>query len=691
MTLNRFSRALLALPLMLMLLLASCDLTTAGEREEIAGIETILALTPSPTPTASSTPAPTSTPTITPIPSPTQPPTLTPLPTSTPLPPTPTPNPALVGFGFCDQSAGDLRGLFSARLVSVEISGNPAYEQVVLNFEPAPGSSPIGALASCVSANDNDQTLHQLEVYLPGWIRDARFEESVAALTQAVTRTRTLAGVQLVPANDGEAGAVVQLALNEPLPFRLNLSGDPAALTIAVARTSSLTSANDALALGVDAARAELAAPLFMLLDGDIWRIEHGTQAATDAIRAENAGAVNLTDSPETETHLAVSHDGSLVAFCRALPGLDPAETELPVPSVLWLMETDGTNQRPIAQIGVSCADPAFSLDDKSIAFAVDETGAMPIQRAIYSVPTTANTSPRRMHEGVDEWGRSSPQWLDNGDMVIAATSQDGRSTLFLRRANGTVVDVGAAIFVRDDGETPYSALGQPLVAPDGKRFAVEAWRNDERGADLVVLDADGTILDMLGTETLIDIAPGPRLTPTIRPTSTAVPTVTPTSLPTEPVTTTTTAEPTLTPTATTEPEQTVTPTATPLPTATPMLEPVREGPFWTRALGWDDNGHLVYLTTLCASQAVQDYQIYRWNGAQRTELILAGQRRGGIGQTVMQGDQLAYVLTGSPAGPRVPVALTPRNPVELWLWDLAEGTRGRLLITERGMAALQR
>ncbi|PDV99409.1 TolB family protein [Candidatus Chloroploca asiatica] len=691
MTLNRFSRALLALPLMLMLLLASCDLTTAGEREEIAGIETILALTPSPTPTASSTPAPTSTPTITPTPSPTQPPTLTPLPTSTPLPPTPTPNPALVGFGFCDQFVGDVRGLFSARLVAVEISGNPAYEEVVLNFEPGAETRSIGALASCVSTNDNDQTLHQLEVYLPGWIRDARFEESVAALTEVVTTTRTLAGVQLGPADDGETGAVVKLTLNEPLPFRLNLSGDPTRLTIAVARTSSLTSANDALALGVDAARAKLAAPLFMLLDGDIWRIEHGIEAATDAIRADNAGAVNLTDSPETETHLAVSHDGSLVAFCRALPGLDPAETELPVPSTLWLMEADGTNQRPIAQIGVSCADPAFSLDDKSIAFAVDETGAMPIQRAIYSVPATANTPPRRMHEGVDEWGRTSPQWLDNGEMVIAATSQDGRSTLFLRRANGTVVDVGAAILVRDDGETPYSALGQPLVAPDGKRFAVEAWRNDERGADLVVLDAAGTILDIIGTETSIDITPGPRLTPTIRPTSTAVPTVTPTSLPTEPVTTTTTAEPTLTPTATDEPTQTVTPTTIPTPTATPILEPVRDGPFWTRALGWDDRGHLVYLTTLCASQAVHDYQIYRWNGAQRTELILAGQRTGGIGQAVMQGDQLAYVLTTAPTGQRGPVALTPRNPVELWLWDLAEGTRGQLLVTERGMAGLER
>jgi hypothetical protein len=129
-------------------------------------------------------------------------------------------------------------------------------------------------------------------------------------------------------------------------------------------------------------------------------------------------------------------------------------------------------------------------------------------------------------------------------------------------------------------------------------------------------------------------------------------------------------------------------------PTAEPEPEalPVREGPYWTRPLAWDADGRLLYLSTLCASEIVQDYQLFRWAGAGRSELLATGQSFGGVGAAVSAGDALAYVLTEqAPPGPRGPAAATPRGATGLWLWDLGSGARGQLLSNERDFGALGR
>jgi hypothetical protein len=680
-------RALLALPLALIMTLTGCDLTSAGVREEIAGVETILALTPSATitPTVTNTPEPTATFTPTVGPSPTA--SNTPSPTVTPLPPTPTPNPALAGFSFCDQQAGATAGLFSARLAEVTASGTPAYEQVQLRFELGAGSAPLGATAACLGpadsaalAPDRAVSPYAVRVSLPGWIRDERFRASELAETLSFTGTRTITAARIVPAADPEAGADLLIELSEPLPFRLSVERDPTRLVIAVARSSPVVASSDLLRLPAGGARPSLAEPIFTLFDGDVWRVEAGLDDPSAGISPGLAGALNLTESPESETQLAVSSDRAQVAFCRAAPGLDPVDSELPVPSTLWLMDADGQNARPLAQIGVSCADPAFSPDGATLAFAADETGATPIKRAIYTVPVSGGT-PQRLGSDSDEWSRFAPQWLSGGALVYAAQAQDGRSTLFFRNdLDQEEEDVGAEVLVRSGGLAPYAALGRPLAAPDGGRFAVEALRSDAAGADLLILDATGALVETLGAQRVLP----PPSTPT--PTRTATSTSTPTSTRT-PVSTDTTAAPTATP----EPEATPTVTASPAPTPelAPPPEDTREGPFWTRALAWDGQGRLLYLSTLCASQAVQDYQIARWAGAQRSELLASGQSLGGIGTATMVGDALAYLLTGPPSGPRGPAARTPREPVELWLWNLDTGARGQLLTAERGAGDL--
>lgn len=681
---TRLSRALL-LALALSLALSGCELSAAGDAEQIANLETIQAGTPSPTSTPTITPTlpPTATHTATVGPSPTA--TDTPVPTSTPLPPTPTANPALTGFSLCRQQAGASVGRFSAALGQVSASGFPAYEQITLPFSLAPDSGPIGASATCLSADDvisaglsDTPVSYTLRVDLPGWIRDERFAQAISG-TLSFSTTRTIVDARLVANPDSEAGASLLLGLREPLPFRISVERNPARLVVAVARQSPLVSTSDQLSIPAGGGRPALAEPLFALFDGDIWRVEAGA-ADAEGIAAAAAGAVNLTDSPETETDIAVSPDGQTVAFCRAAPGLDPADSGLPVPSALWTIGADGDGARLLAQVGVSCADPAFSPDGATVVFAVDETGAEPSQRTIYTVPAAGGAA-RPLVEGGDEWSRFAPQWLANNALVYAAAAQDGRSTLFLRRASGEVLDLGETILVDGNGAARYGALGEPLASRDGARFAVEAFRADSPGADLVLLAADGSITQIIGAERVVPPPPTPTATAAPSATRTARPTSTPTAGTPEateeagtPTATATAATPTVA--ATLEPE--------------PEPEPTRQGPYWTRPLAWDAEGRLLYLATLCASDVVQDYQLYRWGGSGAGELLAAGQRLGGVGAAAVSGSGLAYALVDAPSGARGPLAHNARSPLSLWLWDLASGARGELLSAERGVGALE-
>lgn len=661
---------LLALLIILSLILSGCELAAVSEREQIVPIETIRAGTPSatPSPTNTATPTATVTPTNTVGPSPTA--TATATATVTPLPPTPTPNPAVTGFSFCQQRAGLGVGRFSAGLSGVAANGFPAFEQVTLSFDLADGSAPLNAKATCLQSADLIASgavvsgTYALRVDLPNWLRDDRFASAPITQTLSFTTTRTITGATWQVDPFADSGASLLIGLSAPLPYRLTIERNPPRLIIAVARSSPLVSSSDLLSVEAGGGDPNLSKPAFVLRDGDIWQVTGG------------GAAQNLTDSPASETHMAVSPDGGQIAYCRAAPGLDPADSELAVPSELWLMQADGSDQRPLAQAGISCADPAFSLNGTTVAFAVDETGAVPTQRVIYIVPT-AGGPPQRFLGGDDEWSRFAPQWLAGGALVAAAGAPDGRSTLFLRRASGEVIDAGAAVLVDNNGGARYSALGRPLAAPDGSRFAVEAIRADSPGADTVILDSAGTIVDVLGAQRVLPPPPAPTATRTPPPTRTASPEVTPTA-----------TDEAATPTPAGTPEATATPTATPEPEPEP--DPLREGPYWTRPLAWDSGGRLVTLVTLCASEAVQDYQVSRWSGPQRSELLGTGQTLGAIGAAAMAGDGLVYVaFAQATAGPRGPNLRNARSPAALWLWDLAGGARGELLQSERGIEAV--
>ncbi|MGQ9480001.1 TolB family protein [Chloroflexus sp.] len=655
--------------------LVGCDLIPVGEGEQIANIETIIAGTPSATPTATATATATATPTATPTFGPTPTATATATPTVTPLPPTPTPNPVLTGFGYCTQTVGLTTGRFSAALQEVRTSGNPAFEQLDLIFDLSQGSAPLSATVSCLTVADARivpaatmlNAPYALRIELAGWLRDDRFAASPVSQTLAFTNTRTITQALLVVDPQADVGATMLVPLAEPVPFRVTLAQNR--LSVAVARSTTFGVASDTLRVPSGSAPAVLE-PLYFLFDGDVWQLDLALSTVGDGMTHRLAGAVNITDSAETETHLAVSSGGDYLAFCRAEPGLDPADAVLAVPSTLWLLPRAGGEAQPLAQVGVSCADPVFSPDGATIAFAVDETGAIPTQWTIYTVPVSGG-EPERVEAALDEWSRFMPQWLSGGRLVYRAEAPDGRSALFLRLPTGEVRDVGAELLTDERLVVRYRGFGALIASPNGEYVAVEALRADDPGADLLILDSAGQLVERIGTQRVT--LPAPTATPTALPTATV------------------TATPTTTPTGTVTPQPpTATPTATAIPTATPEPippQPLREGPFWTRPLGWDQEGRLLYLTTLCASDLVQDYQLYRWRGLQRSELLATGQSLDGIGAAVVRNGQLFYAaVNGADAGPRGPQTQSQRYPTTLWVWDVDSGDRAALLDLVRGV-----
>ena len=480
----------------LLLFAAGCEQTSIAEQEQIRSLATLQASTPSATPSPTATPTLTPTPTWTPTPgpsptpTPTLPPTPTPIPSPTPLPPTATPNPALANFSLCTQMAGDASGgRFSAQITAITTTVEPAFERLTIGLA-VPGDSALPhATARCIRAADT--TAHagsatpagayRLLIELADWLHDDAFRASTLSPTQTLSGTTVLKSLEYRFDPDAIAGATlaIDLASESPPPFRLTFQEQPARLVLEVAKTTPVGPTSDMLSVPVSGT-ARLAVPVYFLQDGDIWLYADGQ-------------ATNLSNSPEAETALAFSQATNTVAFCRAAPGAVAGDAL--APSALWTMRGDGTDPAVVADVGRSCADPAFSPNGATIAFSVDETGATPARLSIWTVPSSGG-APVRRTPIVDEWSRFGPQWLDTNHLVYAATAEDGRSTLFvLNLADGTEQDLGAELVKGDR----YRALGRPLVAPDGNTLAVEALRANRDGADLVMLTADGAELGVAG------------------------------------------------------------------------------------------------------------------------------------------------------------------------------------------------
>jgi hypothetical protein len=466
----------LALGLVL-LFVAGCEQQSIAELEQIRSRQTLEASTPSVTPSPTITPTSTATPTATPTigPSPTPTPTLPPTPS--PLPPTATPNPALANFSLCTQTAGDVSGgRFSAQVTAITTTVEAAFERLTIALD-VPGDSAVPyATARCISSQGSTGS-HTLVVDLDGWLHDDAFEASIISPTMEFSGTTVIKQLNYVVDPQSVVGASLTIDLAQPMPFRIALANDPVQLVLEVAKTSPIGPSSNMLT--VPSGSAEPDVPLYYLQDGDIWRYADGK-------------ATNLTDSSEAETAMAYNAEVDLVAFCRAVSGAAPDDVR--APSTLWIMNGDGSDATEIAAVGRTCSSPSFSPNGKNIVFVVDESGGIPAHTSIWVVSSESGEPLRLTPEG-DEWSRFAPQWLAGNRLVYSAEAEDGRSTLFLYHPEGVEEDIGANLVIGDR----YRALGRPLASPDGSMLAIEGLRATKDGADLVLLNSDGSEVAVLG------------------------------------------------------------------------------------------------------------------------------------------------------------------------------------------------
>jgi hypothetical protein len=189
-----------------------------------------------------------------------------------------------------------------------------------------------------------------------------------------------------------------------------------------------------------------------------------------------------------------------MLAFCRSAPGAAPDDAL--APGTLWTMRADGSEMAEAAAAGYSCADPTFSPDGKTIAFAVADSSATPLRYGIWSVAADGGDA-QRLTPTSDEWSRVGPQWLAERRLIYSAAAEDQRSTLFVHNSDGSELDIGAALLVAsgtgNDTTPRFTGFGRPLAAPDGSLIAVEALRVDKPGADMLLLDAKGAEVPTTG------------------------------------------------------------------------------------------------------------------------------------------------------------------------------------------------
>ncbi|NOK64435.1 MAG: hypothetical protein GFH27_549445n27 [Chloroflexi bacterium AL-W] len=482
-----FHRTLALLLCCTVLLVAGCEQTSIAEEEQVRNIETIQAGTPSPTLSPTPTFTPTLTPTATATTGPTPTPTDTPEPTPTPLPPTPTPDPDLADFSLCNQIAGDSRsGRFSAEITTITTTVEASLERLAIELDVPGDSAPPHALVRCLSAIDDTfgepgeapDDGYILLIELDDWLHDEQFEATDIEATADLSGTTVIRNLDLRVDPDATVGATLAINLKEPLPFRVTFEEEPFQIILEVTKTSPIGETSSQLTQAAPGATTP-SDPVVYLQDGDIWKFADGD-------------VTNLTDSPEPETAIAINPDFDLVAFCRATPGADPDDTQ--AISTLWTMDINGEDQSELAAVGRSCFDPVFSPDGNTIAFAVDESGAMPQRSRIWTVPAEGG-SPAAVTPTNDEWSRVGARWIDDERIIYTAEAEDGRSTLFISNLDGEEQDIGAALVL---GER-YRVLGRPLVSPDGSRIAVEGLRSSDSGADLILLDSNGEEQDTIG------------------------------------------------------------------------------------------------------------------------------------------------------------------------------------------------
>jgi Ca2+-binding RTX toxin-like protein len=197
-----------------------------------------------------------------------------------------------------------------------------------------------------------------------------------------------------------------------------------------------------------------------------------GKVAFTDALfddiwsmNQDGSGIVDLTNTPNSTTNVfefdpSWSPDGKQILYSRNLGSA----------TNIWIMNADGSNQRPLTTGSVNEGNAVFSPDGTKIAFFSDRSGTSGGQDNEIWVMNADGSNPVRLTTNTDN--DNGPDWSPDGTKITFLSS----------RANGGQPLNRRDVWVMNaDGSNPVqltftAASGQvntsPHWSPDGKLLA---------------------------------------------------------------------------------------------------------------------------------------------------------------------------------------------------------------------------
>jgi Tol biopolymer transport system component len=171
------------------------------------------------------------------------------------------------------------------------------------------------------------------------------------------------------------------------------------------------------------------------------------------------------------------------IAFTRMQDGL----------SAIYLINADGTDERPLGATSAQAYDPSWSPDGSRIAFTGDQTGTP----QIYVADSSTGALLAQLTNGAP--ANSEPAWSPDGARIAFVSNRDGLDHVYVMQAGGADQRI-----VTSDSSNELD----PTWSPDGSRLAFARGRLGQGSSQVYTVYANGTGESRVTDDPLSDRSP---------------------------------------------------------------------------------------------------------------------------------------------------------------------------------------